>query len=228
MWFREFLKRNFLTRNLYSKLRHIKYKRINKRKRKNMSKHGIETIKFLQDFLSEAGYTFFFDMGTLLGIIREGNLLKHDLDIDIAIFIKSEEEKNQLTQKLTDNHCKLKYKYTVEDIGIVEQSFERNGIKFDFNFYYTQGDKNICYLLYYDPAKEYERNVMDVVKLECKSIDSIINREFFGGNINIPANAEAYLACRYGENWRVPDTSYVYWKGPSASKIANMGEKKVY
>ena len=88
-----------------------------------MHKNGNQTIRLLQNLLTEFGCVFFFDMGILLGIIREARLLGFDLDIDIGVMIDSEARKAKLKAFLLSKKCRLKYCYTVEKIGVVEESF---------------------------------------------------------------------------------------------------------
>ncbi len=214
-----------LTRKLYVKLYNMKHKKEFEAKRKALQENGIKLIHFLQDTMSE--YEFFFDMGTLLGIIREGKLLGHDLDVDMAVLPRDEGERDRIIKTLQDAGCELKSSYETEGIGIVEDSFVIDGIKFDVN-YYRQEEKDYCYLMYQGNDKEYAEGEMSVVRLECSHIEMIVKTEFSGKEINVPQNPENYLAERYGKNWRIPDKNYVYWCGPSATQIDNKGKQITY
>ena len=204
-----------LTRGLYKQLANMKKEIIFEKKRKTIQKSGLKTIETIQRFLQKEKFDFFFDMGTLLGIIREGRLLGHDLDIDVGCFVNSNEEKERLSSTLIKNKCQLKYRYEIEGIGVVEESYILNNIKFDVNFYFTENDKSVCYLMYKDPGMEYDKDCLSVVKLTCSRIEMIRSYKWRDVDINVPENPEQYLANRYGENWRIPDKNYIYWKGPS-------------
>lgn len=212
-------------KRFFSKLKSKLSKKI---KHVNMLLNGSKTILKLQYIFSESGVRFFFDMGTLLGIVREGQLLKHDLDIDIAVYAETDIAKDNLRRHLVNNGCKIKYTFTVDDIGIVEESYKLHGIKFDVNFYHHTKTTDFCYLLYTRPGENYNPDKMHVVELRCDAIVSIVQIRFKNGMINIPDNAESYLAVRYGENWRIPDKGYVYWKGNSACPIEKMGHQIHY
>ena len=82
-----------LTRGIWCRLSDARLRRI---RSDVLQKNGVQTVKAVQEILSETGVFFFFDMGTLLGIVREGRLLKHDMDIDIAVVVSCEEEKMTL------------------------------------------------------------------------------------------------------------------------------------
>lgn len=218
---KKFLSSFILTGWLYKKLAHIKLEKIAAKKRKNIKLSGVETIHLLQKFFEKQNVMFFFDMGTLLGIIREGRLLRHDLDIDTAVFTTDSEKIAAIKKGLLEIGCEHKFRYTVEDVGVCEDSYILNNIKFDINYYSEAEGKSICYLAYLEPEKEYQAGELSTVALSCDKINGIKTVDFDGVQINIPEQPEKYLAQRYGENWRVPDKGYRYWCGPSTSKIPN-------
>ena len=217
---KQFLKTNTITKPFYNFCNKIyciiATSYVEARRRRNLQKEGLPIIKNVQNMLTQAGYVFFFDMGTLLGIVREGRLLKHDMDIDLAVVVNSEEDKLKIKELFAANGIIEKFRYTVDGIGIVEQSFSCRNVKFDINYYYTEGDKDVCYLIYRNPEKEYSDEQQDVVKLVCPHIAETQTILFQVIEINAPKKPEQYLAVRYGENWRIPDKKYIYWKGPSA------------
>ncbi len=217
---KQFLKTNTFTKPLYNLCNKlycaIATRYVEARRRHNLQKEGIPIIEKVQNMLTEAGYVFFFDMGTLLGIVREGRLLKHDMDIDLAVVVNCEEDKLKIKELFAANGIIEKYRYSVDGIGIVEQSFSCRNVKFDINYYYTEGDNDVCYLIYCDVENKYADGHQDVVKLVCPHIAETQTILFQGIEINAPKNPEQYLAVRYGENWRIPDKKYIYWKGPSA------------
>lgn len=214
---KKFLRENKFTRDFYKilfDLKHYKVTKARKKKRKMLQKNGIELIHTIQNLL--AGEFFFFDMGTLLGIIREGRLLGHDLDVDIGVVVKDFETIEKIHNILIHNGCEIFRTYRIDEIGVVEESFMYNNIKFDIGYYYTKNNQSVIYLMYKDPENPHSDGTLNVVELSCPLIESTTTTLFKGEKINIPSNAEFYLEQRYGENWRIPDKNYIYWKGPSA------------
>ena len=212
-----FLRTNHITKKAYLFLGSIKnYKKEleNKKKRDALQKNGVALIHLIQQMLSRE--FFYFDMGTLLGIIREGRILGHDLDIDVAVHTSGQEQVFILRALLKEKGCKLLKSYSISEIGIVEDSFLINDIKFDVSYYFEKGDKDVTYLMYKDPDNPPVEGCLNVVELSCSPIKELTKIEFNGMLINVPQNSEKYLAERYGEKWRIPDKGYVYWKGPSA------------
>ena len=222
---KKFLKESFLTKWLYRALWKIKYRKslkFYKQKRDALQKNGARLIHFLQKTLE--GEKFFFDMGTLLGIVREGRLLGHDLDIDVGLYADGEQGVERVRETLIKNGCKLKSTYKVEEIGVVEDSFLIEEVKFDVSYYYKEEDVDAVYLMY----DAQEGKPAKVVKLCCSPIEEIGQVSFKGGDINVPKDSLKYLAERYGENWRIPDKNYIYWKGPSARQTNFEGIITIY
>ena len=225
---KSFLRTNPLTRGLYSKLSKAHRNKVLKRKRKKMAQYGVQTLHYLQDLFEGIDCGFFFDMGTLLGIVRDGHLLKHDIDIDVAVFADSEEAKAAVKQAIIAGGSKILYSYAIDGMT-VEESYTYNGIKFDVNYYSRRDDADVCYLMYFDPDKVYESNdILSVVRLECNTINGVEKLDFCGKLINVPNDSKGYLAQRYGAGWTVPDLGYVYWKGPSANLTDLVGRRTTY
>ncbi len=187
---------------------------------------GSQVVKYLQRMMEDSGVFFYFDMGTLLGIIREGKLLSHDLDVDIAVFV-DREKRRAFREYLISRGCVLKKVYSVEGLGVVEESFYYLGVKFDVNYYEQCENVDVCYLLYSMPEKQYEKNQLDVVKLTNPHVCGVKKVAFAGTMVNVPENPEEYLAVRYGKNWRIPDRKYIYWKGPSTTTTQLTGWKNI-
>ena len=210
------------------KIYHLYQKHYNSKKyKRNFDKNVNRTILELQDLLEKKGLFFYFDMGTLLGIIREGHVLAHDKDIDIGVQLK-EITVDEVKEYMVSNNCTHVYSLFVDGIGEVSTSFRLNGIKFDLEYYFPEGDKDVNYLTYTVPEKTYDKNCADTVKMVCSHIDRVQKISFAGGEINITSDPEKYLTERYGE-WRVPNIyHYNYWEGPSCIKIDNIGHRIEY
>lgn len=222
------LKYNKYSKDIYECIRLLYAKIVKRKKTEALHDRGNKVIAKIQNLIEKYNATIFFDMGTMLGFVREGRILSYDLDIDLGIIVSSEEEKKLFKQYLIDNGCRLKFSYHVEGLGVVEDSFVIDGIKFDINYYTIEHNKSICYLLYRDPKRQQEANYFDVVKLTAPAICQIKKININGNLVNIPENAEEYLCNRYGEKWTEPDPNYIYYQGPSAEKTNYKGIKNTY
>lgn len=220
------LKNGYLL-NLYNKRKQNKEEKELNKRNTAIKKHGEECLILLQDLLKNTNRMYFFDMGTLLGLIREGHLLSHDYDLDVAIFISDQNDVLNVRNILKGKKCVHLYEFTVENLGVVEDSFKFKNIKFDINYYTRDEDKDYCYLLYRDGSKNYFDNSFDVVRLSCSKIKFIDCYNLNGNELNIPCEAEEYLEIRYGKDWKIPNPNWEYYEGPSAQKVNNRGYMRV-
>lgn len=221
-----FLRENRYTKKIYQYLAFQKYKILNRNKRKVMQENGLHVIEKIAKILNNGGIPYFFDFGTLLGIIRENRILEHDLDIDVGVFY----EKNiygKVRSILSNAGFKLLYEYKIDNT-IVEESYVYKDIKVDINYYFNDEGKSKCYLFYRVPEKRYDEDVLDAVELVCDGINIFKGYDFNGVLINIPENPERLLEQRYGPNWKIPDRNWVYWKGPSAKPYEKQGIRITY
>ena len=171
-------------------------------------------VNVVQKVFEKSGHPFFFDMGTLLGMVRDGKLLKRDMDIDTGIYIKNTDEINEFRKLLNREGFKHKFIFSAEGIGEVLDTFYIEGVRVDICYYKREADRDCCYLFYGEDGEE------KTVRLFNSKIEKMDRMNFLGLSVNVPENKEKYLEERYG-NWRVPDKKYKYWEGPSTEKIDN-------
>lgn len=176
--------------------------------------NGIFVLKEVQSILEGTGCFFFIDMGTLLGIYRDGHLLKRDMDIDVGVRIQSDDEIASIKNILISKGLKHTICFKTDCYGEIQNTFYYRGVRIDISYYRHADNQDICYLLYGNG---------DIVKLSCHHIESTNKHPFEDFHINIPTDASTYLSDRYGQNWRIPDPRYIYWKGPSATPVAGKG-----
>jgi len=125
--------------------------------------------------------------GTLLGIYRDGNLIEHDTDTDIAVWIDNEEELIKIVEKMKENKL-IPTRLTAKMI-----SFTRGGDYIDIYFYEKENteSENLINHPSFDtltPADFSKNNTV-----------SFNNRE-----LACPVNPEVYFQKLYGSDWRTP------------------------
>jgi hypothetical protein len=151
-------------------------------------------LKELDDIMMSNNYRYFIAFGTLLGLIREGDILKHDKDLDIGILGKVNLEE---------------VKYSLLESGkfiLSERSFFQNNnnlftvvhveskLALDvFNFLETENN-NLKVSLDQDIDFEwiFDQILIDRIKFKDFEINSIKEPEIFLNKI-------------YGSNWKIPD-----------------------
>ena len=125
--------------------------------------------------------------GTLLGIYRDGNLIEHDTDTDIAVWIDNEEELIKIVEKMKEN------KLILTRLLPLITSFTRGGDYIDIYFYEkenTESENLINHPSFgtLTPADFSKNNTV-----------SFNNRE-----LACPVNPEVYFQKLYGSDWRTP------------------------
>lgn len=210
------IKTNRLIRPLYLRYWYFKQRCLDAEAFRNLQDKGHAVIEFIQNTLEDKVF-FYFDCGTLLGIVREGKLLKHDNDIDIAVRAYEKEDITKVRELFLKKGCKLVRSFSIEGIGIVEDAFGIYGYQFDV-FYIKHGSPKDYYFLMYKGAEtqgiESQWNVMRLYFTPVLSLKKI---DFEGLSINVPENAEFHLQEKYGD-WRTPNKYFDYMSAPNSEK----------
>ena len=191
-------------------------------KRMYLQKNGYSVLEETLNLLNMIpGVKGFADFGTMLGLVREHELLKHDLDMDIGVFGEKGIH-NLVSMVLERNGYQLWREYIYEE-NVVEHSFKYKNIKIDIN-YYQKNNKGVnTWLFYRDPEKKYKNNLRDVVVMNYSNINTLKKIGVKDKEIFIPENAEVILEEKYGPSWRIPDKKWIYWKSPAAKKVDGYG-----
>ena len=211
---KELLKRNPLTKEAFSKWERSRIEAGIESKRQVLQENGNKLIHDIQECLHEMDEIAFFDYGTLLGIIREGRIISHDLDADFGVSIVDDKSIEKVRECLQRRGLLLKSYNILESGLVVQDTFEKYGIEFDAYYHYRDKDKpnkSYVYMLFRDPKKEYVGDSWDVAIAMSETIKKIISYPFQDFTVSVPSEYEKHLVYRYGENWRVPDKTYVYW-----------------
>ena len=126
-----FLKSNKVGRAIYEPIGYIyrKYYKDPQRLRQ-MKKYGYETLRYIMEISEKEGWDVIPIFGTLLGFIREGDFIKHDNDIDLAV--APGHDPKQMAQTLVEKYG-LKFGQALSYHGkVTEFSVEHHGISIDF------------------------------------------------------------------------------------------------
>lgn len=156
------------------------------------------------DILERNDIKYWLDDGTLLGIIRDGDLIPWDHDVDIGISGES-------VPIILNNWYKFLPKYllrkrTVDDVWLPDiiRAFKIG----------TIWEKIIHVNFHIDLFAKYKvENAYhwidcgELKQLETKYYDTLDTIDWEGRKVHIPHDVEAYLGIRYG-NWRIPDRNF--------------------
>ena len=191
-------------------------------KRANIQKNGLavleETLEMLNNIKDVKAFA---DFGTLLGIVRENGLLKHDLDIDTAVLGKPNLYR-YVTMLMERNGYKLWREYIIGG-KVVEQSYHYKDTKVDVN-YYEYNDKGVnTWLFFRYPKTKYPNNTRNIVRMNYAMVKNVKKIDVQGHKIYVPDCAERLLEEKYGKNWRLPDKGWIYWQSPAATILDEIG-----
>lgn len=170
----------------------------------NVSERLLSSARRLVDDMQQWGYPVYIVGGTLLGITRNGALLPHDDDIDLAFL---SDEDNPL------------------DLGRVSFEMERQLI--DAGYTVVRHSLAQLEIVFFDDAGEIDHYI-DIftgffrdglycqpfaLRSDLVSRDDLVPTQDIDVNgvlLPAPADPEAWLAYAYGENWRIPDPTFKF------------------
>ena len=166
-----------------------------------LHKKLIDLCRKITEIFNENNITYFIHSGTLLGSVREKNIIPHDDDIDIAIFphdiefLLSEEFERELKKynlkfipfKTNKGIIKVKDLNSKHGIFIDIFIFRKNGHKIEYD---SEVSRSIWKNGWFD---EKELFPLQLYQLGCL--------ELFGPNDPYP-----YLNRHFGKDWNIPKT----------------------
>ena len=175
-------------------------------------KKASRALSDLSRMANEKGTPVFLVSGTLLGYVREGQLLAHDKDIDVGIV--GWENQYELCMALQETGL-----FTVsteylkgKDTYYIAIKHNDTGMWIDVFVYHPQGEHWVTGVDFFFGY----RQTFAFTPFELQEI------EFLGVKMQAPANAELNLTENYG-NWRVPDASYLsHLESPSTMDKGNL------
>ena len=98
---------------------------------KKIDKNFVETLILLE----KNNIFYWICHGTLLGLIRDKDLIPWDHDVDIAVWY-SEDTKKKIKSIMMNNNFSLKEKYFIEDDLLT--FLKKGGREVDINFYHQK------------------------------------------------------------------------------------------
>lgn len=169
--------------------------------------HGNAVLLKAKAALEEIDVFFWLDFGTLLGVYRDGKLIGHDTDVDVAVFL---EDYAPIIEETMVKHGFTYDRKIVIDDGTygMEQGFSYQNVKIDIFYYSKQNNQCYCHLFPLDNQKNY------VVRELYTTFTGFKKISFLDTEWNIPKDPELRLTETYGENFRIPIKD---WYTPDAA-----------
>ena len=150
-WAKKFLK------PIYTKF-YVEY--LQKKVNKNFLNHGVEVLSKFDMLMKEYNINYSLTFGTLLGAIREKGFIKHDFDIDIAVWYDTDYQ--IIENILLQNGFKLQRRIVVDNgISGREETYIYQNISIDLFYFYPYNDKLMyCNVfLLFEGCKSWEESI---------------------------------------------------------------------
>ena len=156
------------------------------------------------DILNENGFKYWLEAGTLLGIMRDGDLIPWDYDADLGIPADTADDIMKLRLKLLPNYLikrrRVHTSWLPGDMRVIKVKTPWEKIR-QVNFH-------VDLFCVYPVDNKYRWVDSSALKhVDRKYYDTLSTIEWEGRTINIPNHAEEYLSLRYG-NWQIPEQNY--------------------
>lgn len=200
---------SILFKNIYHK---VYTNKLEKTKRKNFHKYATDLLYVFDKSLKSINCNYTLAFGTLLGAIREGNFIKHDLDIDVTI--KSEDYSENINKILSENGFTKIREITVDKGKFArEETYKYKGVSIDIFYLYPTNIDNLRYCCDFtsmgESWSEYIKNNGGLKPRKITlPIGENINFEFKNIVVQIPINYTEILEKRYGINYMKPDPNW--------------------
>ena len=156
------------------------------------------------DILDQNRIKYWLEAGTLLGILRDGDLIPWDYDADLGILAQSADEIMKLRLNFFPNYWikrrKIQSHWIPGDMRAIKVKTLWEKIR-QINFHVDL----FCVYPVQDKYRWVDSNALK--HIDRKYYDTLSTIEWEGRTINIPNYAEEYLSFRYG-NWEIPEQNY--------------------
>lgn len=172
-----------------------------------------KTDKVLAVLSAELGLPAFLCYGTLLGAVRSGHFIGHDMDVDVAYLSTATSPVDAMRESYSvERHLRGRgWKLRRQNGGFLQLFFEQPG----------GGWRNIdVFTMFVDPGIPRLYGVNDTtVDGGLDLVLPLSTVELEGRLLPAPHRAEALLAAAYGPSWRVPDPGFAYGMNPGKRQM---------
>ena len=154
---------------------------------------------------------YWLDYGTLLGYVREGKIIKGDLDLDFGVVIS--DDTISLKDALEKEEIYITQMTTVEG-KITAEQYRYKDIGFDIFYYRKDEDKYITNIWLADnyaiPQKESYKQQKGKLYETTFTAFATKEIEFYKVPFRIPADANRYLSEHFGKDYMVPNPNFTH------------------
>ncbi|OFX88357.1 MAG: hypothetical protein A2W99_07755 [Bacteroidetes bacterium GWF2_33_16] len=164
------------------------------------------------DFLESEGIDYWLEGGTLLGLVRDKELLPWDHDIDLSIPAKDADKFALNIRKINKKGYRVTQRRMLKDIGAFKSGdyrifkvkrFLPSILKIVFAVAHKHMVVADIFVKASDDKYTYWQAMEKIMRVDCKYYSSYETVEYLGRNLRVPFNYKAYLTEKYGD-WSTP------------------------
>lgn len=176
------------------------------------SKWALRNLVDIASAFDSRGSQYALTAGTLLGAVRGGDFISHDVDTDLMVPMESFDPR--VVRDLFYQGFRITRCCGFPDDGM-ELTLRRRRVNTDLFFLYTRGTQT--YLSGYVWEPFHGGGTADWLDYEfAPFVFGWLN--FKGHRFRAPADPESFLVPYYGESWRTPIKTWAYWVDPPNMK----------
>ena len=162
----------------------------------------------LVDLLNAAGIDYMLDAGTLLGIVRDGDLIPWDGDLDISIPDRGLPKLLELVRQGALRHRWISRRFFASAYDCWDAGDYRAIKVRDRRWRLFKGRLVAdLYIKYRWKDAYYWSSMRMISKADARYFDRYEELDYFGRRVKVPASYQEYLTQIYGD-WRTPRRDY--------------------
>ncbi len=190
--------------------------RLQKKRNKVYKEHALDTLAAFDKCMRVNGLKYTLILGSMLGAVREKGFIKHDLDIDVAMW--KEDYSEQVQQCLEAAGFKLDHRYLIDNgESAREETYVMNDVSIDVFCINPPLDDYPYICSKWMPVEGCVTKQESMKKhgyitgkrLEMPISKNFIDVPFESLMLPIAENAHEVLAFYYGKDYMNPDPSWV-------------------
>lgn len=198
------------------------YNPVRRKEIKTFQRNALIVLKEFDRICLECDVHYCLFWGSLIGAVREHGFIKHDFDIDVAVW------KSDYSQKFKETLIKKgfihKHRFLLDDgESGMEDTFEKDGVAIDVFYFYRDHKDGLSYCSsfdYYDDCVTWKECIQKhgniiAYKFQYNLPYAFEYVPFENIQLPIPSNYDEILRSYYGDQYMTPDPN---WHGGESEK----------
>jgi len=194
------------------------------RRNKVFLENAEEALSRLDDTMNALQVSYWLEYGTLLGAYRDKAFLKHDIDIDIGLFL--DDYSLELPEYMARYGFTLKREILIDNGQYGrEETYSYKGIDIDLFYFSFTDDKSKIYTHDFkgEDGKSWTKTIEErgglIVRERYFNYHGLEKISFLQKEFPVPAQVDEHLASVYGEDFMIPNASWNPYDKPQNVKI---------